>query len=163
MTPTETIPATTEVKPSSARTRRAPRKTSAAKPKAVPGKDLAAKKDPITDLSDAWFSTLRGQQESAFGTARRLVDVVDKVFPVQGGDESRRRKLIDGAFELADWAAETQLDLMRSAMQSAVLVYVDVNVNVDTDVEAFSNNDTNVDVTVPTDVGAFNVKTGGRR
>lgn len=159
MTPTETM----KEKPSSARARRAPRKTAVAKPKAAPGKELAAKQGPVAELSDAWILALRGRQESALGTARKFVDVVDKVFPVQGGDESRRRKLIDGAFEFADWAAETQLDVMRSAMQSAVMVYVDVNVNVDTDVEAFANNDTNVDVTVPTDVGAFNVKTGGRR
>ncbi|MBI4898166.1 MAG: hypothetical protein HY827_07345 [Actinobacteria bacterium] len=193
MTPPETI----TQQPTKVRTRRAPRKVTAAKPataasrraaatrkiaatRAVSGATrpatdemdtaaahqetaLATRPTQFTELSDAWFRAVRERQESAIGRARRFVDVVDKVLPVRGGEDSRRRTLIDGAFELADWAAETQLGLARSAMQSAMLVYVDVNVNVDTDVDAFANNDTKVDVSVPTDVGAFKAKTGGAR
>ncbi len=127
------------------------------------GAALATRPTQFTELSDAWFRMVREQQESALGRARRFVDVVDKVLPVRGGEDSRRRMLVDGAFELVDWAAETQLGLARSAMQNAMLVYVDVNVNVDTDVDAFANNDTKVNVSVPTDVGAFKAKTKGAR
>lgn len=107
----------------------------------------------VTELSDAWFASVRSRQSSALDKARKLVNLVDAVVPVQGGEASRRRKLVDGAFELADWAAGAQLELARSAMRGAVTVYVDVAVNVDADVDAFNGVETNVDVEVPTDVG----------
>lgn len=119
-------------------------------------RELARRRSQATEASDAWFSMARSGQESAINTVRRFVDLVDSVLPVQGGDDSRRRKLVDGAFDLVDRAAEAQLGMMRSAVQSAVLVYVDVGVH--TDVDAFNGVDVDVDVSVPTDVGAFKTK-----
>jgi hypothetical protein len=115
-----------------------------------------------TELSEAWFSLTRSGQERTLGAARRFVDLVDVVLPLQGGDDSRRRQVIDGAFERADRAGAAQLDVMRSALQNTVLVYfdVDVGVAVDTAVKAFNGND--VDVTVPTDVGFLNRRGSAR-
>lgn len=105
--------------------------------------------DRATELTDAIFSRARRNQESSFQMARQFVDLVDVVLPVQGGEDSHRRRLIDGVFDLADRAASTPLEMMRSAIQNAVHVYVNV------DVAAFNGVDVAVDVTVPTDVGAF--------
>jgi hypothetical protein len=166
MTPTEM----TLDQPAAVRTRRAPRKTPAkpaaarhtatAEPVASSNGEqaLAQRSKPVDSLSESWFSMVRSGQESALDTARKFVDLVDVVLPVQGGEDSRRRRVIDGAFDLADRAAAAQLGMMRSAVQSAVLVYVDVDVNVDTDVDAFNGIDVGVDVTVPTDVGAFKTR-----
>jgi hypothetical protein len=114
------------------------------------------------EVSDAWFSMARGSQEMSLRAARSFIDLVDTVLPIEGGDDSHRRRLIDGAFDLADRTAAAQLGMMRSAVRSAVLVNIDfdVGVNVDTDVDAFNGIDVGVDVSVPTDVGAFKSKGG---
>lgn len=175
MTPSET----TLNQPAVARTRRAPRKAApkpraarratpahagAADPITATGDEraLATRPGPVTELSEAWFSMARSGQQSAIGAVRKFVDLVDVVLPLQGGDDSRRRRLVDGAFDLADRAAAAQLGMMRSAVQSAVLVYVDVNVSVDTDVDAFNGIDVGVDVTTPTDIVAFKIKGGSQ-
>lgn len=106
----------------------------------------------MTEMSEAWFQMARGGQTTSLEALRKIVDIA---VPLQGGDESRRRKLIDGAFDLADRVGAAQLGLARGALQSAVLVYVDVGVEVNTDVDAFNGVDVGVDVNVPTDVGAF--------
>lgn len=147
--------------------RHTPRKTSVAARKAsasagkevarrAPGTDLAELKP--AGLSDQWFDMIQTSQETTFGAIRKFVDIVDSTIPVIGGDASRRRKLVEGAIDVADLAARAQLGLMRGAVQSAVLVNVgfDVDVNVDTDVDAFTGVD--VSVAVPTDVGAFKTK-----
>lgn len=125
---------------------------------AAPAKpSVLAKRDGVmTEMSEAWYQMARGGQTASLDALRKFVDVV---VPLQGGDESRRRKLINGAFDLADRAGAAQLGLARGALQNSVLVYVDVgvdvDVNVDTDVDAFTGVDVGVDVNVPTDVGAF--------
>lgn len=164
---------TTLNQPAVSRTRRAPRKAApkpraarraAADPITATGDEraLATRPGPVTELSEAWFSMARSGQQSAIGAVRKFVDLVDVVLPLQGDDDSRRRRLVDGAFDLADRAAAAQLGMMRSAVQSAVLVYVDVNVSVDTDVDAFNGIDVGVDVTTPTDIGAFKIKGGSQ-
>ena len=125
---------------------------------AAPAKpSVLAKRDGVmTEMSEAWYQMARGGQTASLDALRKFVDVV---VPLQGGDDSRRRKLINGAFDLADRAGAAQLGLARGALQNSVLVYVDVgvdvDVNVDTDVDAFTGVDVGVDVNVPTDVGAF--------
>lgn len=125
---------------------------------AAPAKpSVLTKRDGVmTEMSEAWYQMARGGQTASLDALRKFVDVV---VPLQGGDESRRRKLINGAFDLADRAGAAQLGLARGALQNSVLVYVDVgvdvDVNVDTDVDAFTGVDVGVDVNVPTDVGAF--------
>lgn len=139
--------------------RHAPRKASVAGRKAATsaskevaprstGTDLAKRKP--TGISDQWFDMTQTGQQTAFDVIRKFVEIVDMTVPVIGGDTSRRRKLIEGAIDVADLAARAQLGLMRGAVQNAVLV----NVGVDVDVNAFNG----VDVAVPTDVGAFNAK-----
>lgn len=124
----------------------------------VPGTELAERRP--SGISDQWFEAAYSGQETAFGAIRKFVDLVDSTVPVIGGDSSRRRKLVEGAIDVADLAARTPLGLMRGAVQNAVLVNVgfDVDVNVDTDVDAFTGVDVGVDVAVPTDVGAFKNK-----
>lgn len=107
-----------------------------------------AKRDGlITEMSDAWFEMARGSQTATLEALRKVVDVA---LPLQGGEDSRRRKLIDGAFDLADRAGAAPLGMARGALQGSVLVYFDVDVTVETDVDAFTGVD--VDVTVPTNV-----------
>lgn len=143
------------------RARRAEAPSEPAENQQQAGTDLAApskasvfdKRDGVmTEMSEAWFQMARGGQVATLDALRKVVDVA---IPFQGGDESRRRKLIDGAFDLADRVGAAQLGLTRGALQSAVLVYVDVGVEVNTDVDAFNGVDVGVDVNVPTDVGAF--------
>lgn len=163
---------TAQTSASPARTRRSPRKATANAPAAAPSQESSAKTDDpvaqatahpvqrdkvsaatakrdglITEMSDAWFEMARGGQTATLEALRKVVDIA---IPLQGGEDSRRRKLIDGAFELADRAGAAPLDLARGALQGSVLVYFDVDVTVDTDVDAFTGVD--VDVTVPTNV-----------
>lgn len=113
----------------------------------------AAKRDGlVTEMSDVWFQMARGSQTATLDALRKVVDVA---LPLQGGEDSRRRKLIDGAFELADRAGAAPLDMARGAMNSSVLVYFDVDVTVETDVDAFTGVD--VDVTVPTNVKTLSI------
>lgn len=112
----------------------------------------AAPVNRATEVTDAWFSAARGGQETSLQAARQFVELVDVVLPVQGGDDSRRRKLIDGAFTLVDKTAAAQLTMARRALHGAVLVYVNF------DIKAFNGVDVGVDVTVPTDVGMFKTR-----
>lgn len=149
--------------------RHAPRKASVAGRKAATsaskevaprstGTDLAKRKP--TGISDQWFDMTQTGQQTAFDVIRKFVEIVDMTVPAIGGDTSRRRKLIEGAIDVADLAARAQLGMMRGAgaqlgmMRGAVQNAVLVNVGVDVDVNAFNG----VDVAVPTDVGAFNAK-----
>lgn len=119
---------------------------------------VTAQAEPVsraTEVTDAWFSAARGGQETSLQAARQFVELVDVVLPVQGGDDSRRRRLIDGAFSLMDSAASAQLSMTRRALHGAVLVYVNF------DIKAFNGVDVGVDVTVPTDVGMFKTREEG--
>lgn len=115
-------------------------------------KTIAKRDGVITELSDTWFEMARGGQTATLGALRKIVDAA---VPLQGGEDSRRRKLIDSAFDLADRAGAAQLGLARGALQGSVLVYFDVDVTVDTDVDAFTGVD--VDVTVPTNVKTLSI------
>lgn len=110
----------------------------------------------VSGLADGWLEMVHSGEQISLAAARQFIEMVDVVLPIQGGDDSRRRKLIDGAFGLADQAAAAQLAITRSALRRASVFHVDVDVHVDTDVKAF--NDIDVGVTVPTDVGAFTSK-----
>lgn len=92
---------------------------------------------------------VRSSQEASLHAARGFIDLVDMAVPIEGGDDSHRRRLIDGAFQLADQTAAAQLGAMRSALHRPQLLHVE---NV---VKAFNDVNVNVTVTVPTDVGAF--------
>lgn len=97
--------------------------------------------------ADIWYDMARDGQRKTLGALRQCVDLTA---PLQGGKDSRRRRLIDGAFALADQAGEAQLALARGAMRGAMVVYMDIAVNVSTDFDALSG--ISVDVSVPTDV-----------
>lgn len=117
----------------------------------------ASQAEPVnraTEVTDAWFSAARGGQETSLQAARQFVELVDVVLPVQGGDESKRRRLIDGAFALVDNASAAQLSMARRALHGVTLFYVNF------DIKAFNGVDVAVDVSVPTDVGAFKTREG---
>ncbi|MBJ7458133.1 MAG: hypothetical protein JHD02_02990 [Thermoleophilaceae bacterium] len=78
---------------------------------------------------------------------------MDLALPIEGGDDSHRRRLIDGAFRLADQTAAAQLSVMRSALHRRRLSYG--GLGFDAVVKAFNDVNVNVNVSVPTDVGAF--------
>lgn len=106
------------------------------------------------EVVDAGFAVARFGQEASLHAAREFVELVGNVLPVQGGEDSLRRGLIDGAFNLADTVAAAQLGAMRSVVHRPRLPFVDL------DLQAFTFKDVDVDVavSVPTDVGMFNSK-----
>lgn len=106
------------------------------------------------DFVDGSFALARLGQEATLQAARNLVDLVDSVVPVQGGDDSFRRGMVDGAFRLADELASSQLRAVRSVVHRPQLFMLDLDFNAFT----FEGVDVNVAVQVPTDVGAFNSK-----
>lgn len=97
--------------------------------------------------SDLWYDFARSGQRATLEALRNFVDVA---VPIQGGKDSRRRKLIDGAFAIADTAGALPLEAMRGATRSMMVTYFDVVVNVNTDVDALR--EINVGVNVPTNV-----------
>ncbi|MBJ7348545.1 MAG: hypothetical protein JHC87_08255 [Thermoleophilaceae bacterium] len=119
-----------------------------AKP-ATNGKAAAKKAQPdakdsrVLDISDQWLGYARTGQVLALEATRKFVELVDDTVPL-GGEGSRRRELVNGAFQLADGVAQAQLGLLRGAVHGMVFVNVAVDVN------AF--NGTDVDVSVPTSV-----------
>lgn len=108
-------------------------------------------KDGAVAVADIWHDFARGGQVKTLEVLRQCVDLA---IPLQGGKGSRRRKLIDGAFALADQAGAAQLGMARGVLQGATSTYFDivvnVNTNVGTNLELLKGVD--VDVTVPTDV-----------
>ena len=123
-------------------------------------KTTALEKLPVQEQStaaeivDSGFAMARLGQEATFHAARAFVDLVDTVLPVQGGEDSIRRELIDSAFHLADQAAVAQLRAVRSVVHRPHLPFV----NLDLQAFTFEGVDVDVAVSVPTDVGAFNSK-----
>lgn len=125
----------------------ATRKDKATEPEAPSTALVKHQPDGATEISDLWYDFARGGQKATLEALREFVNVA---VPMQGGKGSRRRKLIDGAFAIADQAGAMPLDAMRGALRGAMVVYFDVVVNVTTDVDAFK--DINVGVNVPTNV-----------
>lgn len=108
-------------------------------PPAVP--ELEA--DGAEVVAGLWYDFARGGQKKSLRVLRKVVNIA---IPLQGGHDSRRRQVIDGAFATADQAGAIPLNIARSALRSALTPYFDVVVNI----EAF--NGVAVDVTVPTNV-----------
>jgi hypothetical protein len=90
----------------------------------------AVQAEPL-ELSEQWLALARTGQRTAIETVRRFVDTVDRAVPLRGGGAARRRQLIDGALEMADRLLHAQVDLLRHAVNSVVIVDVDVGVDVD--------------------------------
>lgn len=87
--------------------------------------------EPRTELSEQWLELARTGQQTALETVRKFVDTVEHAVPLRGEGAARRRHLIDAAMEMADRLVHTQVDLMRHAISSVVVVDVDVGVDVD--------------------------------
>jgi hypothetical protein len=128
------------------------------------------------DVVDNGFAIARYGQEASLAAARDFIDLVDNVLPIQGGDQSLRRKMIDGAFSMADTVAAAQLAATRSvihrpsmpavnlALKMFELTDINVNVGVSVPTNVGVNAPTEVGVTVPTNVDVFNLKnTSGAR
>lgn len=96
----------------------------------------------IVDVSDGFFDRVGSGESKVIDTALKLAELVDDLTPF-GGEGSSRRALLNGAFQLADDMAQTQLGLMRSAVHGFVMVNVDVHAFNGTDVDV--NVGTNVD------------------
>lgn len=113
--------------------------------------DLAESSEDEAEVAEAvamlWYDFARSGQRKSLKIARRAVDLA---LPLQGGRDSRRRQLVDGAFAIADQAGAAQLALARGALRGTLGTYFDIVVNID----AF--NGIAVDVTVPTKVKALN-------
>jgi hypothetical protein len=115
---------------------------------------VAQTKDGAEAVADIWYQFARAGQQGSLEALRQFVDLV---IPMQGGKDSRRRSLIDGAFAIADQASAAPLIAARGAVRGMTSTYFDVvvnvNTNVATNVELLKGVD--VDVTVPTTVKTF--------
>lgn len=87
--------------------------------------------EPQPELSEQWLELARTGQRTALETVRKFVDTVEHAVPLRGEGTARRRQLIDGALEMADRLMHAQVDLLRHAISSVVVVDVDVGVDVD--------------------------------
>lgn len=110
-----------------------------------------AKQSAAADVVDGGFALARFGQEASLAAARDFVDQVDRLLPLQGGDDSLRRSLIDGAFSLADRVAEAQLSAARSVLHRPSIPVANVALKV----LSFQDINVNVGVNVPTDVAAI--------
>jgi hypothetical protein len=111
-------------------------------------------KDGADAVADLWYQFARAGQHGSLDALRQFVNVA---VPMQGGEGSRRRRLIDGAFAIADHAGAAPLGVARGAIRGMTSTYFDivvnVNTNVGTNVELLKGVD--VDVTVPTNVNTL--------
>ncbi len=103
------------------------------------------------EIVDGGFALARFGQEASLAAVRDFIDQVDRVLPVQGGDDSRRRALIDGAFSVADRVAAAQLAATRSVIHRPSVPVVNIALKA----FAFEDVHVNVGVNVPTDVAAL--------
>jgi hypothetical protein len=87
--------------------------------------------EPQPELSEQWLELARNGQQTALETVRKFIDVVEHAVPLRGEGSARRRQLVDGALEMADHLVHAQVDLLRHAVSSVVIVDVDVGVDVD--------------------------------
>jgi hypothetical protein len=87
--------------------------------------------EPQPELSEQWLELARNGQRTAIETVRTFVDTVEHAVPLRGDGPARRRQLIDGALEMADHLMHAQVDLLRHAVSSVVIVDIDVGVDVD--------------------------------
>jgi hypothetical protein len=64
---------------------------------------------------------------------RKFADTVDRLIPmdVDGVGLPKRRELMSAALEMTERLVQSEYDLVRSLVQSAVFVNVDVDVDVD--------------------------------
>jgi hypothetical protein len=111
-------------------------------------------KSTASEVVDAGFGVARFGQEASLAAAREFVELADKVLPVQGGEDSLRRGLIDGAFQFADQVSAAQLSAVRSVIHRPHMPGLNLALQAFT----FEDVKVNVGVSVPTDVGAFNTK-----
>ena len=87
--------------------------------------------EPQPEALRAVARAARTGQQTALETVRRFVYTVEHAVPLRGEGAARRRQLIGAAMEMADRLMHTQVDLLRHAVSSVVVVDVDVGVHVD--------------------------------
>ena len=86
------------------------------------------------DVLGQWLELAMTGQRTATGTVRKFADTVDRLIPMDGVGLPKRRELMSAALEMTERLVQTEYDLVRSLVQSAVFVNVGVDVDVDVDV-----------------------------
>lgn len=114
-----------------------------------PAAEATKPDDPSTDLiPDAttghgdnseetlqqWLELAKTGGRTATGTVRKFADTVDRLVPMDGVGLPKRRELMSAALEMTERLVQSEYDLVRSLVQSAVFVNVGVDVDVDVDV-----------------------------
>lgn len=87
--------------------------------------------DSSEEILQQWLELAKTGGRTATGTVRKFADTVDRLVPVDGVGLTKRRELMSAALEMTDRLLQSEHDLVRSLMQSAVFVNVGVNVDVD--------------------------------
>ena len=86
------------------------------------------------ELLQQWLELAKTGGRTATGTVRKFADTVDRLVPMDGIGLPKRRELIGAALEMTERLLQSEYDLVRSFVQSAVFVNVGVDVDVDVDV-----------------------------
>jgi len=86
------------------------------------------------EILQLWLELAKSGGRTATGTVRRFADTVDRVVPLDGVGLPKRRELLSAALEMTEHLVQSEYDLVRSLVQSAVFVNVDVDVDIDADV-----------------------------
>jgi hypothetical protein len=90
--------------------------------------------DNSDEILQQWLELARTGGRTATGTVRKFADTVDRVVPLDGVGLPKRRELMSAALEMTERLIQSEYDLVRSLVQSAVFVNVGVDVDVDVDV-----------------------------
>jgi hypothetical protein len=87
--------------------------------------------DGSEEILQQWLELAETGGRTATGTVRKFADTVDRLIPMDGVGLPKRRELMSAALEMTEHLVQSEYDLLRSLVQSAVFVNVGVNVDVD--------------------------------
>lgn len=90
--------------------------------------------DNSEEILQQWLELAKTGGRTATGTVRKFADTVDRLVPVDGVGLPKRRELLSAGLEMTERLVQSEYDLVRSLVQSAVFVNVGVDVDVDVDV-----------------------------
>lgn len=87
--------------------------------------------DNSEEILRQWLELAKTGRRTTTGTVREFADTVDRLIPMDGVGLPKRRELMSAALEMTERLVQSEYDLARSLVQSAVFVNVDVDVDVD--------------------------------
>lgn len=65
------------------------------------------------EVADRVIQSIKEAEDSALAAVHRFVDTVNDVIPDVGGEDGRRKKIIDSAFKMTEQLVGTWTDMAR--------------------------------------------------